>query len=240
MLIFLLLFGLTLALTLYGRGKYRSIYDEEMKNLSPTGLTGEGLARQILEAAGIHDVEVVKSGGLLGGLFADFYDPERKRLSLAPQHYAATTFSALGIAAHEAGHAIQQREGYHPLKWRVSAVKASMFLTLPLVVAGTVMIALPAMGKSGVFFLIMSWTILSGYNLGTMPIELDASERSKKVLRRIKPFANYDERVGVEKMMRVAPAAYIEGFFTSLSWLGSLLLPHLGSDDSVDKNKEQK
>ncbi|MFK5924907.1 MAG: zinc metallopeptidase [Verrucomicrobiota bacterium] len=238
MLIFLLLFGLTLALTLYGRGKYRTIYDEEIKNLSPSGLTGEKLARQILQASGINDVEVVKSGGLFGGLFADFYDPERKRLSLAPQHFSASTYSALGIAAHEAGHAIQQQQGYHPLRWRISAVKASMFLTLPLVLAGTLMVVMPAMGKSGVFFLVVSWTILSAYNLGTMPIELDASERSKKVLRRIKPFANYDERVGVEKMMRVAPAAYIEGFFTSLSWLGSLILPHLGSSDSGDDKKQ--
>lgn len=239
MLIFFLLFALALALTLYGRGKYRAIYDEEIKNLSPTGLTGERLARQILEASGIHDVEVVKSSGLLGSLFADFYDPEHKRLCLAPQHFAATTYSALGIAAHEAGHAIQHQQGYHPLRWRISAVKASMFLTLPLVIIGSLMVVMPAMGKSGVFFLILSWTVLSAYNLGTMPIELDASERSKKVLRKIKPFANYDERVGVEKMMRVAPAAYIEGFFTTLSWLGSLIMPHLSGGDSSKDNKEK-
>lgn len=233
MLIFFLLFALTLIVTLYGRSKYRRIYDEEMKNLSPSGLTGEALARRILEASGIDDVEVVRGMGL----FADFYNPDRKRLSLAPQHFGGSTYSALGVAAHEVGHAIQQREGYHPLRWRISAVKASMYLTLPLVLIGGGMMAV---SKAGVFMLVISWTLLSGYNLVTMPIELDASERSKKVLRNIKPFANYDERVGVEKVMRVAPAAYIEGLFTVVSWLGSLVLPHLGSDEAADDKKEEK
>jgi len=233
MLIFFLLFVLTLMGTLYGRSKYRRIYDEEMKNLSPSGLTGEILARRILEAAGINDVEIVRKAGL----FADFYNPEKKRLSLAPQHFGGSTYSALGVAAHEVGHAIQQREGYRPLKWRLSAVRASMYLTLPVVVIGGVM---AVVSKAGVLMLVVSWTLLSAYNLVTMPIELDASERSKKFLRDMKPFANYDERVGVEKMMRVAPAAYIEGLFTVLSWLGSLLIPHLGGDDSQDEKKEEK
>ncbi|NOX99354.1 MAG: zinc metallopeptidase [Verrucomicrobia bacterium] len=232
MLIFFLLFALALMVTLYGRSKYRLIYDEEIKNLSPSGLTGEKLARRILDEAGIEGVEIVKSVGL----FADFYDPSRKRLSLAPQHFAGSTYSALGVAAHEVGHAIQQKAGYHPLKWRITAVKASMYLTLPVVVIGTIMTLM----TKAVFLLIISWTLLLVYNLFTMPIELDASERSKKILRAIKPFANYDERVGVEKMMRVAPAAYIEGLFTTLSWVGSLIPSLLSSDDSQDENKEQK
>ncbi len=233
MLIFLILFALTIVGTLLGRSKYRTVYDEEIKNLSPSGLTGEVLARRILAAAGIDDVEVVRGVGL----FADFYSPEHKRLSLAPQHFAGSTFSALGVAAHEAGHAIQQREGYHPLRWRISAVRASMYLTLPLVV---IALGMMAVSKAGVFVLVVSWTLLSGYNLVTMPIELDASERSKKILRKMKPFANYDERAGVEKMMRVAPAAYIEGFFTVLSWLGSLVLPHLGGGTSPGEGGKNK
>jgi len=228
--IFFLLFALALMVTFYGRSKFRLIYDEEMKNLSPSGLTGEALARKILDASGIDDVEIVKSAGL----FADFYNPDRKRLSLAPQHFAGSTYAALGVAAHEVGHAIQQQAGYHPLKWRISAIKATMFLTLPAVVIGIVMVVL----TKSPFFLVISWTALLAYNLFTMPIELDASERSKEVLRKIKPFANYDERVGVGKVMRVAPSAYIEGFITTLSWVGSFVIPHFGSDDSSDDNKE--
>ena len=214
-------------MTLYGRSKYRLVYDEEIKNLSPSGLTGEKLARLILDESGIEGVEIVKSAGL----FADFYDPGRKRLSLAPQHFGGSTFSALGVAAHEAGHAIQQQAGYHPLNWRITAVKATMYLTLPVVVVGTVMTLM----TKAVFLLVISWTFLLAYNLFTMPIELDASERSKKILRAIKPFANYDERAGVEKMMRVAPAAYIEGFFTTLSWVASLIPSLISSDDSQDE-----
>ena len=150
MLIFFLLFALALIVTLYGRSKYRLVYDEEIKNLSPSGLTGEKLARLILDESGIEGVEIVKSVGL----FADFYDPGSKRLSLAPQHFGGSTFSALGVAAHEAGHAIQQQAGYHPLSWRITAVKATMYLTLPVVVIGTVMTLM----TKAVFLLIISWS----------------------------------------------------------------------------------
>ena len=148
MLIFFLLFALALMVTLYGRSKYRYIYDEEMKGLSPSGLTGEVLARRIFEEAGIDDIKIVKSAGL----FADYYNPDHKILSLAPQHFGGSTFSGLGIAAHEAGHALQQQAGYHPLKWRISAIKATMYLTLPVVIIGGVM----AVMTKAVFLLVIS------------------------------------------------------------------------------------
>ncbi len=217
----LLLFALVLALTLYGRSKYRTAYDEELKNHARPGVTGERLARRILERAGVEGVEIAIGRGPM----PDFYDPARKRLTLARQHFHGTTFSALGIAAHEAGHALQHSENFRPLLWRVSAIRATMFLSLPLLAFSILALVIP--GKIGVFAMVGGWGLLAVYNLITMPTETDATHRSWAIIREMqpKPFRNIDERIGVKRMMRAAAAAYIEGIFSMLSWIAGWLLP---------------
>ena len=227
MQIFLLIFAVTLALTMWARQKYRNTYDEELKNVMGSGITGAELARRILAVSGIEGVEIRKSHGL----FADFYNPEKKRLSLAPQHFSGSTFSALGVAAHEAGHAIQHHLGHQPLFWRISAVRSTIFLSLPVALAGILMMIVPGLGKSGVLVLTAGWSFIAIGNLVTLPVELDASERSKQVLSRLKPFRNLDERIGVERVLRAASAAYVDGIFTTLSWAGSFFLPAESSGD---------
>jgi uncharacterized protein len=221
MQIFLLFFLLTLVLTMWAKGKYRKAYDEELKTVVSSGITGADLARRILEARGIEVVEIVRGRGL----FADFYDPERKRLTLAPQHYGGSTITALGIAAHEAGHVLQHREGHQPLHWRLSAIRATLYLSLPLAVLGLLMMIVPGMGKIGILVLSVGWSLVAGYNLITLPVEMDATQRSLQVLERLRPFRNIDERLGVERVMRSATAAHVDGVFTVISWLGSWLLP---------------
>ncbi len=220
---FLLLFLVTLALTMWARGKYRKAYDEELRNLSRSGLTGAELARRILAERGIEVVEIVRGRGL----FADFYDPAHKRLSLSPQHYSGSTYAALGMAAHEAGHVLQHREGHHPLNWRVSAIRATLWLSLPLVALGALMLIVPGFGKSGLLTIFVGWSMIAGYNLLTLPVELDATERARQVLDRMrpKPFTTMEERLGVERMMRAASASHVDGVFTVISWLGSWFLP---------------
>lgn len=219
MTLLLPLFALVLGLTMYGRAKFRKIYDEELKNHAPPELTGRELAQRILNHAGLRDVEIA----LGRGPTPDFYDPARKRLTLARQHLDGTTFSALGIAAHEAGHALQQQVGFKPLWWRISAVRATMYLSLPLIAACVVSLIIP--GKMILLSMIFGWALLAAYNLITIPTEMDASQRARAVLQEIKPFRNLDEKIGIDRVMRIASAAYIEGVFTVLSWLFSLLVP---------------
>ncbi|MCB1091220.1 MAG: zinc metallopeptidase [Verrucomicrobiae bacterium] len=227
MQLFLLFFLLTLVTTMWAKGKYRKAYDEELKNIAASGLTGADLARMILQARGIEVVEIVRGKGL----FADYYDPEHKRLFLAPQHYGGSTFTALGIAAHEAGHVLQHRDGHQPLQWRISAIRATIFLSLPIAALGLFMMIVPGMAKMGVYLLAFGWSLVAGYNLVTLPVELDASERARQVLDTIRPFRNLDERLGVERMMRAASAAYVDGVFTVISWLGSWFLPSSDSEN---------
>ncbi len=235
MQIFLLLFVVTLALTMWARGKYRTAYDEELKNVARSGLTGAELARRILAERGIEVVEIARGRGLL----ADYYDPAKKRLTLAPQHFSGSTYAALGVAAHEAGHVLQHREGHHPLNWRISAIRATLWLSLPLVLLGIFMIIMPGFGKTGIFLLCGGWSLVAGYNLVTLPVELDASERARQVLdgMRPKPFSCMEERLGVERMMRSASGAHVDGIFTVISWLGSWFLPAAEPDGEKKEKK---
>ena len=236
MQIFLLLFLVTLGLTMWTRGKYRKAYDEELKNVARSGLTGAQLARRILESRGIEVVEIVRGRGLL----ADSYDPGRKRISLAPQNFGGSTYAALGIAAHQAGHVLQHREGHKPLFWRISAVRATLWLSLPLVLVGLLMIIIPGFGKTGVFLLCGGWSLVAGYNLLTLPVELDASERARQALDRMrpKPFSSMEERLGVERMTRAASASHVDGVFNVISWLGSWFLPAAGAKEEEKGEKE--
>ncbi len=224
--VFLAIFAVTLALTMWGRGRYRKVYEEERKHQVKLGITGSEVAERVLRENGINDVKVVPGRGLL----ADFYDPEKKRLSLSPQHFNGSTYTAIGVAAHEAGHALQHKDGFRPLFWRVSAIRSTMFLSLPLVVVGAGMLAV-GMGRIGSVLLAVGWPLIALCNLATVPTEMDATERVKRVLADLKPWRGLDEKVGIERVMNAACAVYIEGVFTAVSWFGSFILPWMGSSE---------
>ncbi len=220
--ILLILFAVTLGITMWGRKKFRRIYEEEQKNTISSGITGGELARKIIESKGISGVRIVKGRGIL----SDFYNPATRVLSLSPQHYSGSSYSGLGVAAHEAGHVIQHVEGHRPLLWRVSAVKTTVFLSLPLIVLGLFSLVIPGVRNAGIGFLTMGWSLVTLANLFTLPTEMDASERAKKRLREMKVFKNIDERIGIERVMDAASANYIDGIFTALSWV-RVVLPNL-------------
>ncbi|NNE92106.1 MAG: hypothetical protein HKN23_10700 [Verrucomicrobiales bacterium] len=232
---FLGIFALTLALTMWGRSRYRKVYDEELKNIVKLGITGSEVAERMLRENGMGDVKVVRGHGLL----PDFYNPDKKILKLAPQHFNGSTFTAIGVAAHEAGHALQHKDNFRPLFWRVSAIRATMYLSLPMVAVGAVFLAIGA-GKIGGSILAIGWPILALCNLITVPTEMDASMRAKVVLAKLKPWRGIDERLGIERVMNAASAAYIEGVFTGISWVGSLIMPWMGPPEDDKKAPEKE
>ncbi len=223
----------TLGITMWGRKRFRKIYDQEIKYIAHSGITGAELVRKILDAhGGMDDVKIVRGRGILG----DFYDPRRKRITLVPQHFGGATFSALGIAANQAGCAIQHFEGHRPRLWRVSAIRATMWLSLPITIIGVLTLVI-GLAKTAFPMALMVWSLIALGNIITTPTELDASERAKTQLAKFKPFRNLDERVGVERVMGAASTQYIDGFFTTLSWVGSLILPWVGSGEKESKGE---
>ena len=109
---YLLLIGVPLILGIYAQMRVSSAFGKYKKVAATSGVTGAQAAREILNAAQIHDVEVREINDMLG----DHYDPSKKRLCLSSDVYHTPSVAALGIAAHEAGHAIQHARAYAPLK----------------------------------------------------------------------------------------------------------------------------
>ena len=122
-MLWLLIMGVTLALSLGAMGYLKSVYARTSKIPVASGLTGAQTAARILQSAGITDVEIVEGQGFLG----DHYDPLNKKLVLSLENYEGSSCAQVGVAAHECGHALQHQQHYAPLQIRMSAVYATQF-----------------------------------------------------------------------------------------------------------------
>jgi Zn-dependent membrane protease YugP len=218
---FLLLFLIALTGTLWGRSRFLKIYGQESLNHLSSGVTGAEFAEAILKRAGLGGIAIAKGRGVL----PDFYDPEQRRISLAPQHFGATTYSALALAALQVGKALQHAAGHRPLLWRVAAVRASVFLSPCLLFLGIVTLAL-GMTKTVFPLVVLTWSLIAFWNLITVPTEVDAGIRAKRVLDEMNVFRNLDERIGIEKVIGAASTAHIDGLSLVGSWLTRTFLPN--------------
>lgn len=220
MQIFLFIFAIALAITMWGRARYQKIYGQETGNTLSSGITGAELARRIVSRRGIEGVEVKKGRGLL----PDFYSPEKRTITLAPEHFDGANFPSLALAAQQAGKAIQHHENHRPLLWRTGAIRWSVYTSIPILL---IAVATLVLGLTKTLFplTLLAWSMGAFWNMMTIPTELDAGERAKKQLDGLKAFRNLDERVGVERVMGACSTAYLDGMFTIGSWAGRTLLP---------------
>lgn len=186
------------------------------------GLTGAQAARVLLDRAGIRDVEIVPVDGFL----SDHYDPVNKRLALSPPVYNSQSVAAIGVATHEAGHAIQHATGYAPLKIRSALVPAvqfgSPFATWGMVIGLALWGGAGAAGDGGsslghAIFLIGAglFALLVLFQLVTLPVEYDASYRAKNLVVEA-GIISPAEREGVDKVLGAAALTYVAAFVTSL------------------------
>ena len=222
--IFILLFIVTLAISLGAAWRVKRVYHRYSQVPVSSGARGAEVAAQILERAGIHDVEIVEHEELLG----DHYDPTHKRLVLSSQNYHGDSAAALGVAAHECGHAIQHQIAYAPLKWRMAAVGATNFASqivmwLPLLGMMTGLIR----GYTGMMIMAVAWGVIMLFNLVTLPVEFDASRRAKAILSGMGFVGTADEALGVRKVLDAAAWTYVAAFVTSLVYFLVHLLPLL-------------
>ena len=224
MLILLFIFGFTLLISLVAMMRVKSTYAKYSNVLAASGYTGSEAAAQILEAAGIHDVEIVEHEELLG----DHYDPIHKRLVLSAQNFRGSSAAALGVSAHECGHAIQHRIAYAPLQWRMAAVGVTNF-------ASQIVMWLPLIGMfsgvlssyTGVLILALGWGVIMAFNLVTLPVEFDASRRAKLILGQMGFIKQGEEATAVRKVLDAAAWTYVAAFITSLVYFLWHLLPLL-------------
>ena len=221
-----------MGLSLWAMWRVKSVYKRYSQGVVRSGLTGAEVAAQILRRSGIYDVEITEGEGMLG----DHYDPTHKRLVLSPDNYHGRSPAALGVAAHECGHAIQHARAYAPLHWRMAAVGITTY-------ANYVVMFLPLLGLftglitplAGALFMAMAWGIIMLFNLVTLPVEFDASRRAKLVLADFGFIAPGEEAAGVKKVLDAAAWTYVAAFITSLAYFLWHLLPLLlGGNRSRD------
>src|SRR6266403_5775320 len=184
-----------------------------------SNITGAECAREILQAAQIHDVNVVETNDFLG----DHYDPTKKQLHLSSNVYNTPSVAALGISAHECGHAIQHARAYAPLKWRMAVVPVTMIASqmLPFVIIGGLFFRITGLITLGIW----CYLILLVFQLITLPVEFDASRRAKIILREMGIIQPGEEAAGVNRVLNAAALTYIAAFIAALGnllWLMSL------------------
>ena len=218
MSIYLLLIGVPLVLCLYAQMRVSSAFGRYKKVAATSGVTGAQAAREILNAAKIHDVEVREINDMLG----DHYDPLKKRLCLSSDVYHTPSVAALGIAAHEAGHAIQHARAYAPLKWRMAIVPVTKFASqiLPLVIIGGFMFQISGLISLG----IICYAVLAVFQLITLPVEFDASKRAKVILQQMGMVQPGGEAAGVNSVLNAAALTYVAAFVAALGNLVFLLM----------------
>ena len=225
-LLAILLFTGTMALSLWATMRVRQIHNEFSMLPASSGSTGAETAERILRQEEIYDVEILQHDQALG----DHYDPIHKRLVLSRETFNGTSAAALGVAAHECGHAIQHKEGYAPLQWRMASVGLTMF-------ASQTVLWLPLLGmitgslNTGVALTLIAsaWGILMLFNLITLPVEFDASARAGLLLRETGLIQTPEEETAVAKVLRAAAWTYVAAFITSLMYFLFYLLPLFGA-----------
>jgi len=194
-----------------------STYAKYAKVRARGGMTGAEAAQRILSMSGINDVRIEHVGGSL----TDHYDPAKKVLRLSDSVYGSRSVAAIGVAAHECGHALQHKEGYFPLKFRAFLVPAANIgsrLGLPLVILSLVM-GLGSLARIGVWV----FAIAVLFQVVTLPVEFNASGRA---LRMVESYGimNADEVDDCKRVLGAAALTYVAAAASSVLQLLRLLI----------------
>lgn len=190
--------------------------------LNRQGLTAEHAAMMILHNAGIDDVRIDRVNGNL----TDHYAPKEKVLRLSDSVYGSSSIAAIGVAAHECGHAIQDQQGYAPLKLRSASGPVARFgamLSWPVILLG-LLLEMGGLARFGVF--LFSLVVL--FQLITLPVELNASRRALDILEDGSMLAG-EELDGASKVLKAAALTYVAALFSSILQLLRLILMTQGS-----------
>lgn len=195
------------------------------------GLTGAQVAREILDSHGLYDVRVEQTNGFL----SDHYDPRSRVLRLSPDVARTPSVSAVGVAAHEAGHALQHAQGYLPLQFRSAMVPAVQFGSslAPLVIISGILLqallGLTGLGYIIAWFGVALYGLVALFSVVTLPVELDASARAKKLLYQYN-IVDKRELAGVTSVLNAAAWTYVVAAIAALLQLAYWIFRLSGSN----------
>ena len=203
-------------LSMWASFKTKSAFNKYSQVGSASGMTGAQAAGRLLSYAGINDVEIVATRGVL----SDHYNPLSKKLALSEPVYGSSSIAAIGVACHEAGHAIQHARGYAPLKLRSALVPTAGIgsqMGLWIAVIGAFIhpyLSLLGVALFGLFVL---------FQLVTLPVEFDATARAKKLAVE-QGLVLQQEQAGMSKVLDAAALTYVAAAASAIMTLLYLLL----------------
>src|SRR5688572_26102984 len=189
-------------LGLYAQMKLSGTYNRYVREGLASGMSGAEVAREILDGAGLHNMPV----HVVHGHLTDHYDPMRKALFLSEANYHGRSIAAVGVAAHEAGHALQHKAAYAPLKLRMAMVPLTGFATQAtfFMIIGQFVLGIANLALIGVII----YGILAAFQLVTLPVEYDASRRAKEQLLSL-GLVQRNEAGSVSKVLNAAALTYV-------------------------------
>ncbi len=213
---YLIFFILPLIITLWAQISVNSAYKKYSKERMSRGMTGYDTARRILDENGLHNVGIER----IAGEMTDHYDPKANVIRLSDGVYAVSSVAACGIAAHEAGHALQYAKDYAPIKLRMSVIKLANIgsrLAMPLFLLGIVLsnYLLCEIG-------IIAFSAAVLFQVVTLPVEFNASRRAKVCIASFG--ASEEDKRGVSKVLTAAAMTYVASLAVSLLSLLRLIL----------------
>ncbi len=209
--LFLLFMIPTMILGFIAQNAVRSQFKKYSKVRTLRGLTGAQAAREILDSNSLYEVRIEEARG---GQLSDHYDPRQRVLRLSPEVGRSPSVAAVGVAAHEAGHAIQHARGYAPLQLRSALVPAVQFgssLAPWIILGGFALQAfagMPTLGYYVAWLGVAAYALVALFSIVTLPVELDASARAKKLLYQYN-IVDRRELDGVKSVLNAAAWTYV-------------------------------
>lgn len=194
--------------------KLKGTYARYLQEPSASGLSGAEAAREILDHAGLQDIPIEEIPGQL----TDHYDPLRRRLCLSAENYRGRSLAAMGVAAHEAGHALQQKAAYAPLQLRMAMVPTTNFassISMILILIGLFMSRSASTGHTLMMAGVVLFGVVTLFQIITLPVEFDASSRAKKQLLSL-GLVTQQELTGVSRVLSAAAMTYVAAMVTAV------------------------
>ena len=216
-------------LSLWASYNVNSTFKKYSKQLSSRRITGAQAAQQVLSAHGVHNIRIERISGNLN----DHYDPKGNVIRLSDSVYDNTSTAAIGVACHEAGHAVQYAKNYGPIKLRAAIVPITNLgskLAMPLILLGIVLSVFMSFSYTFVYIGIGCFALSLVFQLVTLPVEFNASRRAIESIRQWNILTR-DELKGARKTLTAAALTYVAATAVSLMQLLRLILIFGRRDD---------
>ena len=209
-------------LSLWASSNVNSTFQKYSKQFSQRRLTGAEAAQRVLAANGVRGVRIDRVSGNL----TDHFDPKTNVIRLSDSVYDSTSTAAIGVACHEAGHAVQYAQDYAPIKLRAAIIPITNFgskIAMPLILIGILLSALGNVSYTFVYLGIAAFSLSLVFQLVTLPVEFNASRRAMEAIESANILTEEEQR-GARKTLKAAAMTYVAATAVSLAQLLRLIL----------------